>query len=659
MPLSWNPLVPVSPRTSRTAHPQGRRVAWSRTLAFTLLAPALVAGGAQAAGHAGAAGTGSPRAAAPLSATPAPIVWDLSPLFPNDAAWDAERLALQALLPEVGSLKARFGTDAAAAREVLDRLSALRNRLSRLWVYASTQASTDTRDRRNQERSALMSSLWAQFSSASAWLNPAIQELGEAKVAQFLQSDAGLQKHAAGLRNVLRLSRHNLGAPVEGALAAMAPITGASGNVRSLLLNADAQWPSITVEGKSVKLNDVGYSTLRQHPDRAVRKQAFDTFWQQYAQYENTLGALLAQRVQFGVINARLRGYASPGAAALAGDEIPEAVVRTLVAQTNAGLPTLHRYFKLRQKMLKLPDLHYYDIYPPLVDSPARYSMEASAQLTLESTRPLGTEYQTLLAQALKANTMHAYPAEGKTSGAYATGVYGLTPYIFLNHRDTYDSLTTYAHEWGHGMHSILAQGAQPSETAGYPLFIAEIAAITNEALLSHHMRQRAQTSQERLFVLGQALERVRGAFFRQTMFAEFELAAHDAQQRGEALNGKRFTELYCGLLRKYHGADQGVMQIDPAYCKEWAFIPHFHRPFYVFAYATSTAAAQFFADRILAGGPVEAERYLSVLRGGNSLPPQELLGRAGLDLTQAEPYQQLFRRMNAIMDEMEALLKG
>jgi oligoendopeptidase F len=320
-------------------------------------------------------------------------------------------------------------------------------------------------------------------------------------------------------------------------------------------------------------------------------------------------------------------------------------------------LPVLHRYFKLRQRMLKLPDLHYYDVYPDLVKSERRYPLEESSALTLAAMKPLGDEYQSQLKLALSARTMHVRPQPGKSSGAYQTGVYGLMPYVFLNHTDNFESLVTFAHEWGHGMHTILAQRAQPFETAGYPLFLAEIASTTNEVLLTDHMLKVARTPEEKVFVLTHVLERLRASFFRQTMFAEFELLAHDAQQRGEALSGKKFTSLYCGLLRKYHGADAGVMTIDPQYCQEWAYVPHFYRPFYVYAYATSATAAQFFGEQILAGKPGAREAYLSVLRGGSSLPPHEALKKAGLDLATPAPYQFLFSRMNAVMDDVERLL--
>ena len=228
---------------------------------------------------------------------------------------------------------------------------------------------------------------------------------------------------------------------------------------------------------------------------------------------------------------------------------------------------------------------------------------------------------------------------------------------MFLNHQDTFGSVSTVAHEWGQGVHTMLANEAQPYETAGYPLFVAEVASITNEVLLSEHLLAQAKAPAERLFLLGQALEEARGTFFRQTMFAEFELQAHDALERGEALNDKKMTALYCQLLRQYHGADQGVMQIDPRYCSEWAYIPHFFNPFYVYQYATSMAAAASFGPRILAGEPGLRDTYLNVLRAGGSAPAYELLKNAGVDLASPAPYQALAQRMNRIMDEMERLL--
>lgn len=597
----------------------------------------------------------------PLLAQPAPpaaqIAWDLSPLFASEAAWDAEREALRAELPALAALREGFTRDATRLRAGLDRISAATQRLRRVGVFASAQASTDNRDARNQERQALMRHLGGEFGAALAWVDGAIAAAGAERIEAFIAAEPGLARHAPRLRNTLRKARHQLSPETEAALAALGPVLRNQGQTRTLLTTVDTEWPTLQIEGRSERINDTGYSRLRAHPDRAVREQVFQAFYSVYGRLQNTLGSTLGQRVEAGVTEARLRGYPSAVAASLAENDIPESVYRTLVAEANAGLPTLHRYLKMRQRLLKLPDLQYHDIYPDLIASERRFSPEESARLITEAVAPLGADYQAKLRRALAANTMHVYPAPGKSSGAYQSGVYGMTPLVFLNHQDTFNSASTYAHEWGHGMHTILANESQPFETAGYPLFLAEIASFTHELLLQEHMLKQSRSREERLFFLSEAIERLRSSFFRQTMFAEFELAVHDSQQRGEPLTGQRMSALYCGLLRKYHGADAGVMKIAPNVCSEWAFVSHFYRPFYVYQYATSMAAAQHFASEVLSGQTAKRENYLNILRSGGSVHPVPLLKRAGLDMDSPAPYRALVRQMDRLLDEMEALL--
>ena len=641
----------ASPRSRPAFLAPSRRILSRHGRALRAASALLLALSAGLAGAAAAAPAGTP--AVPELRT----TWDLTPLFASDEAWDRERRALLAEIPALAALREGFGRDARSLRDALDRLSALQQRLSRLWVYASAQTSTDNRHPRNQERSALMRAAGGQFGAATSWVPGAIRGLGEARVEAYIRTEPGLGRHAVRLRDTLRLARHQLHPEAEAALAAMAPVLNAAGSTRALLTTVDIDWPRLVIDGREQRINDVGYTRLRAHPDRAVRQQVFHAFFGVYGRHQNTLGTTLGQRIEAGVIGARLRQYPSAVAASLAEHDIPEPVYRTLVAEVNQGLPTLHRYFRLRQRMLGLPDLHYHDIYPDLVASSRRFPLADAAALTLAAVAPLGADYQAQLAQAYGRHTMHVHPADGKSSGAYQSGIYGQTPLIFLNHQDSFDSVSTFAHEWGHGMHTLLANQAQPFETARYPLFLAEIAAFTHELLLQQHLLAGATTREERLFLLGEALERLRGAFFRQTLFAEFELATHDAVARGEAMTGPRMTQLYCGLLRKYHGADQGVMQIDPAYCSEWAFIPHFYRPFYVYQYATSMAAASHFSERLLQGRPGARETYLDVLRAGGSQYPVPLLKAAGLDMTSPEPYRALIRQMDRLLDEMEQLL--
>lgn len=382
----------------------------------------------------------------------------------------------------------------------------------------------------------------------------------------------------------------------------------------------------------------------------------FDTFWAANGTYANTIGASLAAKISGDVFRSKSRGYPSTLAMGLSGSNVPEGVYRTLIAEANAALPQLHRYFALRQKMLGLPDLHYYDIYPPLVTMERKFTLEDMRTLTLAATKPLGTEYGALLGKATAARWMDPFPRPGKQGGAYMNGgAYDVHPYLLLNLGENYEGLTTYAHEWGHAMHSLLANAAQPYELASYPTFTAEIASTCNEVLLFEFMLDRAKTKQEKIFYLGQRLEQLRGTFYRQTMFAEFELKVHELAEAGEGLSARRFTETYLDLLRRYHGP--GVT-IDPAYAVEWAFIHHFWAyNYYVYQYATSIAAGTTFARHILNGGKAERENYLSVLRAGGSDYPVDVLKRAGLDMTRPDPYRELVADFAHTMDRIEKLL--
>lgn len=626
-----------------------RRLLGASAIALAAALAPLVSAGAQQA---------APAAAEAPAKTDPRYVWDLTPIFKDDAAWDAARKQAVADLPSVEALKGTLGRDAATLRAAMDRMSKVGHDVEKVLVYAYLQYSTDTRNNTYQERWSLAQALSAQAQAAAAWVSPEIQAVGAEKIATYIKAEAGLSKHAFRLNDILRLKAHTLTPETEAALAALGPVLGSASNTYSALANADIDWPEITLpDGSKRKLNQSGYSALRQHDDRAVRKMVFDTFWTKFGQYATTMGNTLGAAVQTGTIDAKLRGYPTAVAASLSNNDIPESVYRTLVAEANKGLPTLHRYFKLRQKMLKLPDLHYYDIYPSLISLDKKFTLDESRTLTLAAVKPLGKDYVDTLADLTAKRTMHVYPAEGKDSGAYHWGTYGVDPYVFLNHQDDYNSMSTYAHEWGHGMHSALARKAQPYELASYSLFMAEIASTTNEMLMTDYLVSKAKTKEEKLFYLGQSLEGLRGTFFRQTMFAEFELATHDAVERGEALSGSKMKDIYCGLLKKYHGDAEGVMKIDEKYCAEWAFIPHFYRPFYVYQYATSISAGTYFAEQISKGGAKARDNYLNVLKAGGSEYPYPLLKKAGLDMATAAPYQALVRRMDATMDQMEKLL--
>ena len=339
---------------------------------------------------------------------------------------------------------------------------------------------------------------------------------------------------------------------------------------------------------------------------------------------------------------------------------MPPEVYRTLVEQTDVSLPTLHRYLRLRKEMLGIRgDLAYYDNYPPLVpqkNAPS-FKVAPSESIALAALAPLGEEYRDQLRRGFAARWMDALPRMGKASGGYMAGrAYDVHPYILLNHTDDYESLSTLAHEWGHAIHTLFANANQSFEKAQYSTFTAETAAIANEMLLEDYLAANAKSPADKLFYLAQGLESIRTTFFRQVMFAEFQLAMHQEVEQGRPLSGERLSELYCGIVKRYYGEASGVMKVDPAYCLEWAYVPHFYYGYYVYQYATSMVGAAEFTDAILREGAPARDRYLALLKAGGSDYPYLLYRRAGIDLAQPGPYQALMVRMNRIMDQIEEL---
>lgn len=594
----------------------------------------------------GAAGGGSASAA-----------WDLADLYPSDAAWSAERQSLQAEIAGLSRLRGTLGRDAGALRAGLQTISDAYRKTARLYIYASLKADEDLRVAPNQERKQQAQDVYTAMGEATAWVEPEILTVGQAVVDRYVAAEPGLAKFRFYLANILRRAPHTLGEESERVLASAGSALSGPGDIRDQLASSDIPRPQVTLStGRTVRLDDQGYSIERYAANRDDRKLVFDRFWASYKTFESSLGTALASKVRGDIFQAKARHYANSLQWALAGDNIPEGVYRTLVAEANRGLPTLHRYFALRQRMLNLPDLHYYDIYPPLVRNDRRFPLAEMRTTVLEAVRPLGPEYQRLLSTSTAARWMDPLPRQGKASGAYMSGgAYDVHPYLLLNLAEDYEGMTTFAHEWGHAMHTLLAKSRQPYETSDYATFTAEIASTTNEQLLARYMRANARTRDERLFYLGQQMEQFRATFFRQTMFAEFELRIHDMAEAGEGLSGERFTALYLELLRKYHGAG---MEIDPLYAIEWAYIPHFYRTFYVFQYATSVSGAVYFSQSVLNGGAPERERYLDALRAGGSDYPTEILKHAGLDMTGPAPYRALIAEFGRVMDEAEGLLR-
>jgi oligoendopeptidase F len=587
-------------------------------------------------------------------------IWDLTDLYPDLSAWQVAKEKAAQQIKNLSKLQGTLGNSSATLLSASDQISAVYKDVVRIYVHANLNADVDTRIAENQERSQLARNLFSDLSAAISWYNPELLALGEKKISQFLAQEPALAKHGFGINDALRRAPHTLVSEIETLLAKTSKLTSGANSIYSVFANANMPWPTVTLsDGKEIRLSQAGYSAGRQATSREDRKMVFDTFWSVWQDYEATLGAIMNSQIQGLAFKTDARNYKSSLGRALFDDNMPPEVYETLVEEVNQSLPTLHRYFKLRKRMLGIKDeMRYYDIYPPLVNLNKQFSIEDSIEVTRRALKPLGAEYMAAYDLGVKNRWMHVYPSEGKRSGAYMSGgAYDVHPYVLLNHNDDFESASTFAHEYGHAVHSVLANAQQAWETAGYSTFIAETASIMNEMLLQDMVIDEAKTDNEKLFYLGIGLEALRGTFYRQTMFAEFELKINQEVESGNVLTGSKLSSMYLELLKRYHGHDQGVMTIDDLYSIEWAYIPHFYYDFYVFQYATSIAAASGLAKQISTGNQQSQQDFITLLKAGGSDYPYELMRKAGIDMATPAPYRALVERMNKIMDEMETIL--
>ncbi len=591
-------------------------------------------------------------------------MWDLSDLYKSPEAWTAEHDKIQEEAKKLEDFKGTLGKSSADMLKALSEYSHVRKESARLSVYASLKADENVKIGVNQERQQAAQALETLISAKTAWLAPEILTIGADKVHAFEKESPELEKRFGFyLEDTLRAAPHTLGVEAEGVIAEAGNVLNQPNTIYSQLANGELPFPTVTLsDGTKIRLDQAAYTKYRQSLNRADRKAVFDNFWHTFKDFQGTMGASLTAQVLGEVFEARVRHFPNSLAAATFGDNMPETVYRTLVAEANKGLPVLHRYLEMRKKALGITDeLQYYDAYPPIFDlkTPPKFTVDDSKRITLEVTSAYGPEYTGLLKKGFSGRWMNLFPHEGKANGAYMNGAaYDVHPYLLFNNHDDYESLSTFVHEWGHGVHTLLTTANQPFEKSNYSTFIAETASIGNEMLLNDYMVQHAKSKAEKLYYLGQGLELIRTTFFRQTMFAEFQLALHEEVEKGGTLSGERMTDIYCGLLKKYYGDAQGVMKINPDYCIEWAFIPHFYYGFYVYQYATSMAGAALFTNAIEHEGKPARDRFIDMLKAGGSDYPYALYKKAGLDMATPAPYEALLARMTHIMDQIDELQK-
>jgi len=591
----------------------------------------------------------------------AKYTWNLADVYSDVAAWRAARTRVAAEVPRVREFAGKLGSSAETLADALEERTRLDKQIARLYVYASLLADEDTRLGEPQGMQQAMQQLHAEFNAQASYLEPELLRLGSETIERFLASEPRLAVYAFYLRDIVRRAAHTLTGAEEKLLADAQPLAASASNIYGILANADFPYPTITLrDGRPAKVDQAGYAELRTRPDRQDRQAAMAAFFGALGAFGRTFGTTMNSSLQKAVFYAKARKYGSTLDAALDRPNIPVPVYMRLVDGVNRHLPTFHRYLRLRKRMMGITDdLHYYDLYAPLVASVnLRYSPEEAQQLVMKASAPLGSGYVSVLARAFAERWLDWFPADGKRSGAYSNGAaYDVHPYILLNYLGQYNDVSTLAHELGHTMHSHFSNTRQPYPLADYPTFVAEVASTFNEALLIDSMLREITDPPTRLSLLGSYLENIKATVFRQTQFAEFELRMHEMGWRGEPITGEALAKLYLDITKRYYGHGEGVLFVDDYVANEWSYIPHFYSDFYVFQYATSFTAAETLAARVVAGDAATTARYLAFIGSGGSKYPIDLLKEAGVDMTTDEPLEVTMRTMNRIMDEIERIL--
>jgi len=587
--------------------------------------------------------------------------WDLTHIYSTDDAWQKAKETLAAEIPKLREFNGKLGGSPATFADALDLGSTLSKELTRTYVYASMSSDIDTRVAKYQGMQQEMVQLGATLAAEAAYIEPEILKIPRETTQRFIESEPRLEPYRLYLDDIQRRAAHTLSDNEERLLASAGVMASTPSTTYGIFSDADFPYPNVTLsDGKSVRLDSSGYSLYRAVPNREDRKKVMSEFFVALGKFHGTFGSTLSGQVQTDIFYARARKYTTALEAALDGPNVPTSVYARLVEGVNRHLPTFHRYLKLRQRMMKLQDLHYYDLYAPLVASvDLNYSIDEAQKIVMESLKPLGPEYAAAAARAFNARWTDWHPTEGKRAGAYSNGgAYDVHPYMLLNYNGKYNDLSTVAHELGHTMHSFFSNKTQPYPTASYPIFVAEVASTFNEALLIDYMLKTIRDDATRLSLLGNYLEGIKSTVFRQTQFAEFELRMHEIAEKGQPLTGEALDTLYADITKKYYGHDKNVCIVDDYIAHEWAFIPHFYRNFYVFQYATSFTAAEALAEKVIAGDQSATRRFLTFLSSGGSKYPIDLLKDAGVDMTTDEPLELTIKKMNRVMDQMETLLK-
>ncbi|MEQ2443754.1 oligoendopeptidase F [Pseudoflavonifractor sp. CLA-AP-H29] len=583
--------------------------------------------------------------------------WAITDLYPSDQAWREAYDSLRGLVSGLSGYQGRLAESAATLLAFLKLQDEIDLQGDRVISYAFRKSDEDTRNAVYQEMSAQCQNLLVELSQALSFQTPELLAIDDATLESFYAQEPALAHYRLMLKRIRSKKDHTLSPECEALLASAERMGQAPDDIFSLLNDADMTYPdAVDSKGETHPVTHGNYVSLLQSADRTLRKSAFQSLYGVYGQFRNTCAAILSAQMKQLQFFADARRYPSALHAALAETEVDPQIYHNLIQTVHDNLGAMHRYVRLRKKLLGVDRLHYYDLYTPIVaDEDASIPFEQGKDMAREALAPLGEDYLKVINEGFDNRWIDVYENQGKRSGAYSAGVYGVHPYVLLNYTDTLDDVFTLVHEMGHALHSYLSNHTQSVTYAGYKIFVAEVASTCNEALLMQHLLSKTTEPKRRAYLLNHFLEQFRGTLYRQTMFAEFELWCSEQTGKGQPLTAEALNEKYAQLNRLYYGED---IEADPEIALEWARIPHFYYNFYVYQYATGFASAIALSQRILREGRPAVEDYLHFLSGGCSTDPVSLLKGAGVDISSPAPIADALKLFDTLIGEMEQLMQ-